>query len=144
MEKEKRKIRSRRGVLSTILFLVYKLVLKSLKERKKEKKEFSKSLLVQESVLIWIVTLAFIILAFICIANEYTGELPWLAVLCSCAWAAYGVSQACYYNKSKSENTEGGIKYEAVMARLKTEAEEVTEDFEVPEEKFAPSDEKFE
>lgn len=112
-------------------------------KKDKKKKEFSKSLLVQESVLIWIVTLTFIVLAFICIFNEYTGELPWLAVLCSCAWAAYGVSQACYYNKSKSENTEGGIKYETVMAQLRAEAEEVTEDSQMPEEEFAPEDEEI-
>ena len=109
----------------------------------KKKKEFSKSLLVQESVLIWVITISFIAMAFICITNGYFGELPWLAVLCSCAWAAYGVSQACYYNKSKSENTEGGIKYETVMAQLRAEAEEVTEDSQMPEEEFAPSDEKI-
>ena len=35
---------------------------------KKDKKlEFSKKLLVQESVLIWVITLAFIALAFVCI-----------------------------------------------------------------------------
>ena len=108
----------------------------------KKKKEFSKSLLVQESVLIWIITLSFIGMAFICIINEYFGELPWLAVLCSCAWAAYGVSQACYYNKSKAENTLGGIKHDTIMAQLKQEAEEVTEDSQIPDEEFAPSDEK--
>ena len=105
-------------------------------ENEKRKTEFSKSLLVQESVLIWIVTLAFIVLAFICIVNEYTGELPWLAVLCSCAWAAYGVSQACYYNKSKAENTKGGIKYDSVMTQIMEEVEEVTEDDEMPDEEF--------
>ena len=67
-------------------------------------------------------------MAFICIANEFLGELPWLAVLCSCAWAAYGVSQACYYNKSKAENTQGGIKYDSVMAKLDAEDGEVPEE----------------
>ena len=109
----------------------------------KKKREFSKSLLIQESVLIWIITISFIAMAFICIANGYFGELPWLAVLCSCAWAAYGVSQACYYNKSKAENTQGGIKYESMLNQLKAEAEEVTEDSQMPEEEFAPSDEKI-
>jgi hypothetical protein len=109
----------------------------------KKKKEFSKSLLVQESVLIWIITISFIAMAFVCIVNGYFGELPWLAVLCSCAWAAYGVSQACYYNKSKAENTQGGIKYEARLNQLKAEAEEVTEDSQMPDEEFAPGDEKI-
>lgn len=111
--------------------------------KNKKQQEFSKWLLVQESVLIWIITISFIAMAFICISNGYFGELPWLAVLCSCAWAAYGVSQACYYNKSKAENTQGGIKYDAVMAQLKAEAEEVTEETAMPDEKFAPEDEKI-
>jgi len=37
--------------------------------KKKEKMEFSKKLLVQESALIWLITIAFIILAFVCIIN---------------------------------------------------------------------------
>ena len=96
--------------------------------KKKNKREFSKSLLVQESFLIWIITLSFIVMAFICISNGYFGELPWLAVLCSCAWVAYGVSQACYYNKSKAENTQGGIKYDSVMALMNVEEGEVPDE----------------
>ena len=85
-------------------------------KKKKDGKEFSKLLLIQESILIWIVTLACIGLAFICIINEYLGELPWIAILCSCAWAAYGVSQACYYKKAEKENTKGGIKYDSIFS----------------------------
>ena len=47
----------------------------------KKKKEFSKVLVGQESVLIWIMTLAFIGLAYICIKNQYFGELPWLTAM---------------------------------------------------------------
>ena len=78
-------------------------------------KKFSKKLLAQESILLWIVTLAFIALAFVCIYNQYFGELPWLVAMASCPWAAYGVSQAFYYKKAEKENTKGGIKYESVM-----------------------------
>ena len=74
------------------------------KKIKKEKKEFSKSLLIQESILIWVITLAFILLAFMCITNQYFGELPWLAAMAAFPWTAYGVSQACYYKKSEKEN----------------------------------------
>ena len=84
--------------------------------RKNKKKEFSKGLLVQESILIWIITFAFIILAFYCVANEYFGELPWLAAMCGFPWTAYGVSQACYYRKAEKENTKGGIKYDSVFS----------------------------
>lgn len=35
--------------------------------------------------------------------------------MCGFPWAAYGVSQACYYRKAEKENTKGGIKYDTVM-----------------------------
>lgn len=81
----------------------------------KKKKEFSKVLLIQESALIWITTLALIGLAYICIIYGYLGSLPWLAAMIGFPWTAYGVSQAFYYNKSKAENTEGGITYTQYM-----------------------------
>lgn len=90
----------------------------------KKKTEFSKALLIQETILVWIVTLAFIILAYICITNGYIGELPWLTSIVGFPWAAYGVSQACYYRKSQAENTANGIKFETVMAEIKTPSAE--------------------
>ena len=30
-------------------------------------------------------------------------------------WAAYGVSQACYYKKAEKENTKNGIKFESAL-----------------------------
>lgn len=42
----------------------------------------------------------------------FTASLPWLAAMVSFPWGAYAVSQAYYYNKSKAENTEGGVIYE--------------------------------
>lgn len=79
--------------------------------------QFSKLLLIQESILIWIMTLAFIVLAFICVFNGYLGTLPWLAAMAGFPWTAYGVSQACYYGKSKAENTQGGITYDSLFAQ---------------------------
>ena len=69
-----------------------------------KKLEFSKLLLLQESILIWIMTLSFIALAFFCVLQGFTASLPWLAAMVSFPWGAYGVSQAFYYNKSKAEN----------------------------------------
>lgn len=92
-----------------------------IEEQPQPKREFSKTLLVQESVLIWVMTLAFLGLAALCIVKNYTGSLPWLAAMVSFPWTAYGVSQACYYHKAKKENTQGGIKYESVMAELENE-----------------------
>lgn len=84
----------------------------------KQKREFSKSLLIQESALIWISTLAYIVLAFYCIYNGYMGSLPWLTASASLPWAAYGVSQVYYYKKSMAENTKDGVKYASVMKEL--------------------------
>ena len=73
-------------------------------KKNKKKKEFSKVLVGQESALIWVMTLAFIVLAFICIDRQYFGELPWLTAMVGFPWTAYGVSQGFYYNKAKKEN----------------------------------------
>lgn len=81
----------------------------------RKKTEFSKWLLIQESLLVWVTTLALIALAFICVINGYLGTLPWLAAMVGFPWSAYGVSQAFYYNKSKAENTQGGITYESAL-----------------------------
>lgn len=88
------------------------------RKRPTNKLEFSKILLIQESVLIWVMTLYFIYLAHLCIINQYLGELPWLAAMIGFPWTAYGVSQMYYYKKSMKENSKNGIKYEAVMADI--------------------------
>lgn len=85
-----------------------------------KKTEFSKKLLMQESLLVWVVTLAFIVLAFVCVHNQYFGELPWITAMAACPWAAYGVGQSFYYKKAEKENTKGGIKYDSVMMEYKT------------------------
>lgn len=67
--------------------------MKKDKQAKESKKtEFSKWLLRQESVLIWITTISLIALAFVCIFNQFFGELPWLAAMVGFPWGAYGVS----------------------------------------------------
>ena len=91
-----------------------------MKKKKENKMEFSKRLLLQESMLIWIITIAFIILAFVCVTNQFFGELPWLAAMCGFPWTAYGASQAFYFRKAERENTQGGIKYETIMHEYQT------------------------
>lgn len=87
-------------------------------KKKSKYTEFSKWLLIQETALIWLVTITFLVLAFICIKNQYFGELPWLTAMAAFPWTAYGVSQAFYYKKATAENTKDGIKYETTMAEL--------------------------
>lgn len=91
---------------------------KKIKGKYVKKQEFSKTLLIQESALLWVVTLGAFYLAFYCIKNQYFGELPWIVALVGFPWTAYGVSQACYYGKSMKENTVGGIKYETAINAL--------------------------
>ena len=93
-------------------------------KKNKKKQEFSKSLLVQESILIWIHTIAMIALAFMCVHLQYFGELPWLAAMVAFPWTAYGVSQHAYYKKAEKENTKDGIKYETIMKGLTSETDE--------------------
>ena len=135
----------KQSFLSLLVLALQESMLDSIerkRENKNKKKEYSKALLTQESILIWFTTLSLIGLAFFCVINQYFGELPWVAAMCGFPWAAYGVSQACYYNKSKAENTQGGIKYESMLNQLKAEAEEVTDSSQIPNEEFAPGDEK--
>ncbi len=112
---------------------------------KKEKKiEFSKKLLIQESILIWIITLGFITLAYLAMKMGYSGSLPWLAALPSVAWAAYGTSQGFYYNKSKKENSVGGIVYDTAMIAAAAEAIDLSgEDKEMPEYPILPEEKEI-
>lgn len=84
-------------------------------KEKKQKKTFSKVLLIQESALIWVITIAYIALAFLCVCFQFDAQLPWLSVVPGVAWGAYAVSQAHYYKKSEKENTKNGIVYETAM-----------------------------
>ena len=84
----------------------------------KQKREFSKTLLIQESVLIWIMSICFLALAFYCVSMGFMGSLPWLAAMVGCPWTAYAISQAYYYKKALHENTTGGVKFESVMADI--------------------------
>lgn len=81
-------------------------------KNKKQKTSFSKALLIQESILIWIITLAFLVLAFYSVFAGYSGELPFLSTMVGLPWAAYGISSAYYYKKSMKENTKDGIVFE--------------------------------
>lgn len=90
------------------------------RKRKQQSKntEFSKKLIWQESALIWVISLSFIVLAFVCVKNSYFGELPWLTAMVGLPWTAYAVSQGFYYRKAMKENTKDGIKYETTMKQL--------------------------
>ncbi len=92
------------------------MAIKKKAQGEHEKKlEFSKKLLIQESMLIWIHTIAMLVLAYICVFMGYFAELPWLTAMVALPWGAYGVSQHAYYKKAQAENTKGGIVYDAAL-----------------------------
>lgn len=76
-------------------------------------RQFSKLLLMLESGIVLFTTAAGFFLANKAINAGYVGALPWLTAMVTACWGAYGTSAACYYNKSKAENTKGGIVFEA-------------------------------
>lgn len=98
-------------------------------KKNKKNTEFSKKLLIQESILIWITTLTFLVLAVFCILRDYIGELPWLTAMIAFPWAAYGVSQAWYYKKSLGENTKDGITFENMLQEWKARQSAASAEF---------------
>lgn len=66
--------------------------------------EYSKVIIIFETVLIAIVTLGVLGLTGYAISLQFAGALPYLTAMITAAWGAYGVSVAYYYNKAKTEN----------------------------------------
>lgn len=87
-----------------------------------KKYPFSKVLLIQESILIWLITLACLVMAFICIFTGSFVELPWITAMVGCPWAAYAITQNAYYKKSMMENTQGGIVYDGLFGASNPQA----------------------
>lgn len=65
--------------------------------------QFSKILMLMETFLVLYITKEGFELARLCIENQYTGSLPWIAAMVTSAWAAYMASASCYYHKSGKE-----------------------------------------
>lgn len=95
--------------------------------KKKNKLTFSKLMEIQESILIWITTISLIVLAYVCVFNQYFGELPWITAMCGFPWTAYGFTRSVNLTKSKAENTANGIIYETAMKQLELQQKELLE-----------------
>ncbi|MCC8155836.1 MAG: hypothetical protein LIO54_00870 [Oscillospiraceae bacterium] len=78
--------------------------------------EFSKRLVLDIRVLLWIVTLGGLILAGWCIWKGFTASLPWLSAMVGLPWSAHGVVCSFYLNMAKSDHSEGGITFETAKA----------------------------
>lgn len=80
------------------------------------KTDFSKQLIADIRVLLWVVTIGGLLLAFYCIRKDFTGSLPWISAMVGLPWTAHGVVCSFYLNMSKSDHREGGITFEAAKA----------------------------
>ncbi len=71
--------------------------------------EFSKRLVLDIRVLLWIVTLGGLILAGWCIWKGFTASLPWLSAMVGLPWSAHGVVCSFYLNMAKSDHSEAAL-----------------------------------
>ena len=62
-----------------------------------------------------VATLAVLALCGLAIVRQYDGALPYLTTLIGALQAVTGVVLGAYFNKSKAENTKGGIVYDTAM-----------------------------
>lgn len=88
------------------------------------KREFSKQLICDIRVLLWLVTLGGLGLAAACVYLGYLGTLPWITSLVALPWGAHGVVCSFYLNMAKSDHSQGGITYEMAMRKQQQEEEE--------------------
>ena len=86
-----------------------------MKTREKQQ-EFSKCMISDIRLLLWVVTVGGLVLAAWCIHRGYTGSLPWLSAMVGLPWTAHGTVCAFYLNLCKSDHKEGGITFEAAKA----------------------------
>ena len=86
----------------------------------KKKINFSKKLINDIRILLWVVTVGGIALAFYCVHKDYTSSLPWVSSMVGLPWASHATICSLYLTKSKAENTSAngeGIVFAAARAK---------------------------
>lgn len=78
---------------------------------------FSKLLVFAVLFIDYKATMVTLDLCYISVSNNYTGSLPYLTALIAFLQAATATVLSFSLNKSKAENTAGGITYEANIKR---------------------------
>lgn len=66
--------------------------------------EFSKLILVLETILVAYVSYKVLVFTEMAILGQYTGSLPYLTTFITAVWTAYGATVSFYQNKSGKEN----------------------------------------
>lgn len=84
----------------------------------KPKLDFSKKLVNDIRLLLWIITISSIVLAFYCVHLGYLGTFPWIVTLVGLPWSAHGIVCSFYLNLCKSDHRQGGITYETAMMQM--------------------------
>ena len=79
--------------------------------------EYSKRIIRDIRMLLWIVTVGGLILAAYCIYSGFVGSQPWLSAMVGLPWSAHGVVCSFYLNMAKSDHSEGGITFETAKAQ---------------------------
>ena len=68
-------------------------------------------------------TFAVLALCALAILRDYAGALPYLTTLIGALQAVTGVVLGAYFNKSKAENTKGGIVYDTALGVSNSDAD---------------------
>ena len=68
-------------------------------------------------------TFAVLALCALAILRDYAGALPYLTTLIGALQAVTGVVLGAYFNKSKAENTKGGIVYDTALGESNSDTD---------------------
>lgn len=92
---------------------------------KPRKKAWTTSKIIALGVLLIdaVATLAVLALCGLAIMRQFQGALPYLTTLIGALQAVTGVVLGAYFNKSKAENTKGGIVYDAALGNTATDSD---------------------
>jgi hypothetical protein len=85
--------------------------------------DYSKKIIRDIRALLWIVTIAGIVLAFCCVYRGFLGTLGWITTLVGLPWSAYSTVCSFYLNMAKSDHREGGITYDMAMKQFDDETD---------------------
>ena len=86
-----------------------------------------------QTIALWVLkvdaaaTFAVLGLCGLSIVRSFEGALPYLTTLIGALQAVTGVVLGAYFNKSKAENTKGGIVYDTALGNTATDSDRTYE-----------------
>ena len=84
---------------------------------------------ISQTIALWVLkvdaaaTFAVLGLCGLAILRRFDGALPYLTTLIGALQAVTGVVLGAYFNKSKAENTKGGIVYDTALGNTATDSD---------------------